>query len=44
MKKELFNDLQKSMEQALARAQGKITPRTKRVKMWPRLTQSARIV
>ena len=31
MKKEPFNELQKSMEQALAHSQGKITLRTKQV-------------
>ena len=31
MKKALFNELQKSIEQALAYSQGKITLRTKRV-------------
>jgi putative transcriptional regulator len=31
MKKELFSELQKSMEQALAHSQGKITLRTRRV-------------
>jgi hypothetical protein len=35
MKKELFSELQKSMEQALAHSQGKITLRTKRVGFGP---------
>jgi len=38
MKKELFNELQKSMEQALAHAQGKITLRTKQVPVPQKVT------
>jgi putative transcriptional regulator len=38
MKKVLFNELQKSMEQALAHSQGKITLRTKRVPVPKRVT------
>jgi hypothetical protein len=38
MKKELFNELQKSMEQALAHSRGKITLRTKQVPVPKKVT------
>ena len=38
MKKELFNELQESMEQALAHSQGKNTLRTKRVPVPKKIT------
>lgn len=38
MNKELFNELQKSMEQALAHSQGKITLRMKRVPVPKKIT------
>ncbi len=38
MKKELFNELQKSMEQALAHAQGRITLRTGQVPVPKKIT------
>src|SRR5260221_13319376 len=41
MKKELFNELQKSMEQALAHSQGKITLRTKQVPVPKKVTALA---
>jgi hypothetical protein len=41
MKKELFRELQKSMEQALAHSKGKITLRTKRVPVPKKVTALA---
>lgn len=41
MKKELFSEFQKSMEQALSHAQGKITLRTKQVPVPKKVTALA---